>query len=81
MRKSSVVHMAINTAKTILYYTPVIFLTRYLQSPTDSSHVQAGNVKCVSDHQMFRFRTVVRNLDQNLDGNLKTGHTSVLYSD
>lgn len=29
MRKSSVVHMAISTAKTILYYTPVIFLTRW----------------------------------------------------
>jgi hypothetical protein len=29
MRKSSLVHMAISTAKTIIYYTPVVFLTRY----------------------------------------------------
>jgi hypothetical protein len=28
MRKSSLVHLAISTAKTILYYTPVIFVTR-----------------------------------------------------
>ena len=28
MRKKSLVHMAISTAKTILYYTPVIFVTR-----------------------------------------------------
>ena len=30
MRKNSLVHMAISTAKTILYYTPIIFLTRFL---------------------------------------------------
>jgi hypothetical protein len=29
MRKNSLVHMAISTAKTILYYTPVIFVTRF----------------------------------------------------
>jgi hypothetical protein len=29
MRKNSLVHMAISTAKTILYYTPIIFVTRF----------------------------------------------------
>jgi len=29
MRKNSFVHLAVSTAKTIIYYMPVIFVTRY----------------------------------------------------
>jgi hypothetical protein len=30
MRKSSMFHLALSTAKTILYYTPLVFFTRCL---------------------------------------------------